>query len=254
MALSKLAFLHFGGGADPIQDLVDEYKAYVATQSGTIGVSDAALYAEYQDMITKGEITNTGINTKNVRNFGLWGYKLSGSNATHMYGLVKVAGNYPVHVPLGTGAVYNVGGYFEMSNAAGDYSMQFNLDYGFNPFYIDLHSHTRFVTGADDILQDSTGLILRFRTWAGHVIRVIQPIPEVSSAAFFLDAFQISKFKFDRFNDGAEKVSIKVYQNGSLINTFADRAWVSAINGNFYTRSNGINRKHDFKYLKAALQ
>jgi len=83
--------------SDPIQTLVDQYKAYVASQGGTIGVSDAALYAEYEDMVTKGEIQSDGTNVKIQHNLGMYGYKLSGSDVIAVYGLVKKSGNYPIY-------------------------------------------------------------------------------------------------------------------------------------------------------------
>ena len=210
--------------SDPIQVLVDEYKAYVTSQGGVIGVSDSALYTEYQDMITKGEITNTGVNTKLVLNGGLWGYKMGAlTKITHIYSLTKISGNYftwdctPTTVDL-------VAGKIKISRTP-----FFSLPYGLNSFYIEFKSMIlTFVAFRSTMFVSLTGSNVRLSDNVGRRIYRLAPIPDVFSGANFFNLTASNyKFNYNRSNVlGTEKLDLVCDRDGTAaVHTFAQADW-----------------------------
>ena len=206
--------------SDPIQDLVDEYKAYVTSQGGEFGVTDAALYAEYEDMVTKGEITNTGTNTKLVLNGGLWGYKMgAGTKIDYIYSLTKIGGNFFVWDTSGAIVTDLIGGKIQITTLS-----FFDLDYALNSFYVELKSllHT-YGTSRSEVFRALSTAILRLADGASNVVRRMVPAPDVTSGANFFSAVAADyKFNFNRSNVlGTEKLDLVCERNGSVEHTFA---------------------------------
>ena len=206
--------------SDPIQVLVDEYKAYVTSQGGEFGVTDAALYAEYEDMVTKGEITNTGTNTKLVLNGGLWGYKMgAGTKIDYIYSLTKIGGNFFVWDTSGAIVTDLIGGKIQITTLS-----FFDLDYALNSFYVELKSllHT-YGTSRSEVFRALSTAILRLADGASNVVRRMVPAPDVTSGANFFSAVAADyKFNFNRSNVlGTEKLDLVCERNGSVEHTFA---------------------------------
>ena len=208
--------------ADPIQDLVDEYKSYVTSQGGEFGVSDSALYTEYQDMITKGEITNTGVNTKSVVNYGLWGFKKDGSdNITELYSLCKISGNYLVcSVPSAAKPLYTAT-YIDMRPTAANRTIQIDIAYAKQSFYV--QQKAEIVFSANNIIgYGSNGVTLsvyRHRVLSTGRIEVLiyntaGNITIISNNNYHVAGQQIYKQVYTRFNDGADKVTLEIFKNG----------------------------------------
>lgn len=227
-----------GGASDPIQDLVDEYKAYVNSQGGTFGVTDSDLYDEYTALVADGKITNTGVNTKSVIKFGLYGYKLSGDTHTHIYGLTKIGGNYTVHEPL---AIINGMKYattYWNCNLDGTKIGTAKLQTAFakNSYYIEItakllygNAHTLFLKGT----TSSTSAALTLR--ASNLLRTITygdtTVSTDTPVNLFTNEFATYKLVFTRTGDNCV---LTVYKNGSLFHTSASFNYTAEENYEMY--------------------
>ena len=221
---------------DPIQDLVDEYKAYVATQSGTIGVSDAVLYTAYDKYVTEGIINNTGTRLKEAHVYGIYGFLQDGSNLCSKYwGIIKNgAGNYPEYVSPNPNYPKYVDGSISMRNAGVTGIIRdVVVDFRKKSWYLETDAHIQWVTAGTDWAEPitTTLFICRLTSTGRATIITYNPTNSRNSANNFLaDDFQLTRIEFIRFNDGADKVTIKLYKNGVLFQTLADVAWTSDLN------------------------
>jgi hypothetical protein len=237
---------------DPIQVLVDEYKAYVATQGGEHGVSDAALYAEYEDMVAKGEIQNDGTNTKLVLNGGLWGYKMGeGTKIDYIYSLTKIGGNFFVwDCTLVT--VNLIGGKIDFTTLP-----FFDLDYGLNSFYMEIKSlNHQYGTARSDVFRDLATTNIRLSDATNNRLRCIYPTPDnYSGNNFFANEAADYKFLYSRSNvGGTEKLDLVCQRNGSTVHTFAQRDWDFNMNSGTFTISFHSSSTRDLNSFKFALQ
>ena len=249
--------------ADPIQDLVDEYKSYVTSQGGVIGVSDAALYAEYEDMVTKGEIDSSGNALKKTINVGLFGYKLSSVGGeenviNNYFGLAKIGGNYPVlsHFSsvtrsLLTGGVLNFSGDGVLTTNC---RLVFDPDFAKDSFYIEFEAHIRYVNASlIDFIRSSTDN-WRSRIITNNIFERQAPGTGASPIGTMINDYAVYQLHFDRFNDGDDKVSNKLYRDGSHIYTWADTVWNNEASTNdWYIRGTG-SQTCNFKRIKISLK
>jgi hypothetical protein len=215
-------------GSDPIQDLVDEYKAYVTSQGGTIGVTDSDLYDEYSDMITAGEITNTGVNTKSVVNYGLWGFKKDGSdNIEELYSLCKISGNYLVCSVTSADKPLYATTYIDMRPTAATRTISSSISYDKNSFYI--QKNAEIVHSSASVIGIGIGsFVYRHRTQTTGRIEFITydsggNDTTVCNNNYLTNGQQSYKIVYTRFNDGADKVSIELIRNGTSFQTLADK-------------------------------
>jgi hypothetical protein len=220
---------------DPIQVLVDEYKAYVTSQSGTIGVSDAVLYTAYDRYVTEGIINNTGTRLKEAHVYGIYGFLKDGGNLCSKYwGIIKNGvGAYPEYTSANPFYPLYENDAFTMYHTGAQKAIT-GPSTGFRKksFYIEMDMHTIWVTaGCEWAKTIGDHLLCRLNGTGRATILTYNPSNTRNSSNNFLpDNYQLTRIELIRFNDGADKVTIKLYQNGVLFQTLADVEWTSDFN------------------------
>ena len=225
-----------GGASDPIQDLVDAYKTYVAGEGGTHGMTDGELYTLYDDAVTAGEITNEGVNIKGVAAAGLYGYKLSGTYITHFYDPFKDgSGNWrsytqadPIRYPvLSTNKIL----FMDTSTRR----LDIPINYAKNSFYFEFKAKiVRDSSAVTFTVSEPANGSFAFQTWMDQQLRCyLYSVGPTASLAFYPPVGYIAadeqtyKAEFVRTGDN---VVINWYKNGSLIGTTPSQAWDMPIN------------------------
>jgi hypothetical protein len=213
---------------DPIAILTNSYISYVEADGG-VTASYQDIYDEYSDMIDKGEILESGLNMRKIRNFGTWGYKLNGTVITKFYSLVKLAGNdvYPEYPAILNNAFIQNGKVVFANNTVGNNS-KYNVDFDFefdSFFHLlkgEMQQHstsaTTIMTRDSDQRGASLAMVDNTNQRARHFVRMldntsIEIYPAVSPP-FFLGSSVTAEYLF-KFERDLNNLTVRYIRDGS---------------------------------------